>query len=566
MSEKERNREATDVATAGKAGKPLTQNSKAVAIADIPEEHIETDVLIIGGGIAGTWAALRAKQKGVKVTLVDKGMVGRSGKSPWFGVTCFYDPDGGTDGQEWVDASLQGTEFIGHKDYFKYFLKDSKNCWDEMVTWGVNKPNKSGHAGLFREQLLKAGVELRERIMITDLIKQNGEIVGAAGFPVDEDKLIVFKTKAVLNCGGAGTFKGPGYAVGPITFDAHMMAYRAGAEISGKEWTDFHTFPVKDPTMMWGMDFGHGLWAATKPEGHPQPIAAISAHQVNVPYARPGRPPGPPPGTADEAGNMRPPMPPGPRPDIDESSFTMSGTSGMAEHHLDGIFPKDDKFSSTVPGLFAAGDALCTAGSGMLGSGSAVSSSHAANAGEIVADYVMKRSQPAVDAAEISKAKERIFKSRSTAKGYSPAWVTQLMQSMMIPYHVLNVKKENRLQAALTNIEFLREQYCENLLANDAHELRLAHEIDNMALNAEMKLRASLLRTESRHNHYREDYPARDDENWLAWVIIEKQGEEMKVSKRLMPEEWRPDLSVPYKERYVLRFPGEIEFLESKKI
>ena len=43
-------------------------------------------------------------------------------------------------------------------------------------------------------------------------------------------------------------------------------------------------------------------------------------------------------------------------------------------------------------------------------------------------------------------------------------------------------------------------------------ELRLAHETENMLLNAEMKLRASLSRTESRGTHYREDYPARDDD------------------------------------------------------
>ncbi|MFA6708784.1 MAG: FAD-binding protein [Fusobacterium sp.] len=52
--------------------------------------------------------------------------------------------------------------------------------------------------------------------------------------------------------------------------------------------------------------------------------------------------------------------------------------------------------------------------------------------------------------------------------------------------------------------------------------MRLVHETRNMLLNAEMKLKASLFRTESRGNHYREDYPNTDDKNWLAWVVIEK--------------------------------------------
>jgi succinate dehydrogenase/fumarate reductase flavoprotein subunit len=41
-------------------------------------------------------------------------------------------------------------------------------------------------------------------------------------------------------------------------------------------------------------------------------------------------------------------------------------------------------------------------------------------------------------------------------------------------------------------------------------------------INAEMKLRASLYRTESRGNHYREDYPDTNDKDWLAWVVIEQ--------------------------------------------
>lgn len=45
-----------------------------------------------------------------------------------------------------------------------------------------------------------------------------------------------------------------------------------------------------------------------------------------------------------------------------------------------------------------------------------------------------------------------------------------------------------------------------------------------MMLNAEMRLRASLFRTESRGMHYRENYPERDDPNWLAWVMLKEEG------------------------------------------
>ncbi len=76
-----------------------------------------------------------------------------------------------------------------------------------------------------------------------------------------------------------------------------------------------------------------------------------------------------------------------------------------------------------------------------------------------------------------------------------------------------------------------------------------------MVLNAEMKLRSSMFRKESRGNHYREDYPKRNDPEWLAWVLLKDVDGRMDVSKKQMPEEWAPDKSKSYDENYPLEFP-----------
>ena len=123
--------------------------------------------------------------------------------------------------------------------------------------------------------------------------------------------------------------------------------------------------------------------------------------------------------------------------------------------------------------------------------------------------------------------------------GFSPRWVTQILRSVMTPYFITYIKHGRRLEAALTLVEFLRDHMAPMLYARDSHELRLAHETKNMVLNAEMMLRASLFRTESRGMHYREDYPRRDDSSWLAWTKLKEEGS-MKVFKELIPEEWRP--------------------------
>ena len=257
--------------------------------------------------------------------------------------------------------------------------------------------------------------------------------------------------------------------------------------------------------------------------------------------------------------------PRGPNALTPDTSLVMGSTAGEAPHRHDGLFAKDDKCASNIPGLFAAGDAMCTAGVGGVGISSSGSAVQGARAGVYAAEYVQKAKKPQISKAQLTEVKKRIFEPRAREKGYSPAWVTQVLQGIMTPYYVLYVKKKERLEAALVNIEFLRDHFGPKLLANDTHELRLAHETRNMILNAEMKLRASLFRTESRATHYREDYPARNDKEWLAWVIIKQKGNKMKLYKKPLPKSWKPDPSIPYERRYRRRFPGELEYLRKKR-
>jgi len=75
-----------------------------------------------------------------------------------------------------------------------------------------------------------------------------------------------------------------------------------------------------------------------------------------------------------------------------------------------------------------------------------------------------------------------------------------------------------------------------------------------------MKLRLSLERKESRGCHYREDYPFRDDENYLCYFVAEKgQDGSMEIRRVEYPDAWKGDRTEPYLERYTSYFPGEKE-------
>jgi succinate dehydrogenase/fumarate reductase flavoprotein subunit len=192
-----------------------------------------------------------------------------------------------------------------------------------------------------------------------------------------------------------------------------------------------------------------------------------------------------------------------------------------------------------------------------IGFATTTCSSTGARAGVAAAEYALKTAKLMRDTAELARVKSTVHAPLERTGGFSPRWVTQVLQNLMLPYFIMYVKHGDRLQATLTLVEFLRDHLVPKLMAKDPHELRLAHETTNMVLNAEMRLRASLFRTESRGCHYREDYPRRVDPDWLAWVLLKEEQGEMTAFKKPIPKKWWPDLSTPYVERYPVRFPGE---------
>jgi succinate dehydrogenase/fumarate reductase flavoprotein subunit len=177
-------------------------------------------------------------------------------------------------------------------------------------------------------------------------------------------------------------------------------------------------------------------------------------------------------------------------------------------------------------------------------------------AGAAAAKEALKIGTMSVDEEEICRAKQLVHGPLLRQGGYSPSWVTHLLQNTMMPYFISYIKKADRLEAALTTIEFIQVHLLPMLFARDPHELRLAHETINMVLSGN-ELRSALFRTESRGNHYREDYPYRDDLNWLAWIKIKEEQGKMKLIKVPVPTEWWPNLSIPYEQRYTFRLPGE---------
>ncbi|MDP2727409.1 MAG: succinate dehydrogenase/fumarate reductase flavoprotein subunit, partial [Dehalococcoidia bacterium] len=78
------------------------------------------------------------------------------------------------------------------------------------------------------------------------------------------------------------------------------------------------------------------------------------------------------------------------------------------------------------------------------------------------------------------------------------------------------------------------------LVASDVHELVKAIEIRNYVQCALLTYTAALERKESRENHFREEYPYRDDDNWLKWINMRRREDGVEMWTEPVPFERYP--------------------------
>lgn len=273
-------------------------------------KEVTTDVLVLGGGIAGCWAAIAAVKKGAKVTLVEKGATirsgaGGSGCDHWEsaatnpcsritpeeltqamikahhgynnGISHYIECREGFDrlldlekmGGKIRDSedAFKGAEFRDEKTKF-LFAYDYENRFTLRV-WGTTfKP------ALYNE-IRRLGVSIFDRTMATSLLtedgKQGARVVGATGINGRTGEFFIFKARATILCmsrptriwlfspglPGISEFRPP-----QCTGDGHAMGWKAGAEFTMMEksvrgeWSGERSFPP------YGTGNTHNTWYA----------------------------------------------------------------------------------------------------------------------------------------------------------------------------------------------------------------------------------------------------------------------------------------------------------------
>jgi succinate dehydrogenase/fumarate reductase flavoprotein subunit len=535
-------------------------------------DEYTTDVLVIGGGMAGLFAAVRAHDEGASTMIVSKGRLGSSGLTPFAKGIFSYDDNPSMSVDEFVAKVGRSAIETNNPVFTRQLAEHSTARVEELKQWGFFESPLCNHS--FMVPINQRNIPLHERIMVTHLVKEQGRVVGASGFSLDEQKIVHFKAKSVVLCTGSGAFKPNGFPVCDLTHDGTIMAYKIGAKVTGKEWNDGHpgsgensgssydnwNGQIEEKPNVTSTQVNHHLGVDSNYQaytqgpsrssggGPPESTEAGSGGPFTPEEFRmTGRPP------SDEGGPDRgkggPPRQggglfsfftsseAGGPPGMGKGTQVGGSSAGMAIHKAEGIVPIDENGQSTLPGLYAAGDALGSYMSGgiytQIGGSLAGSAIQGHFAGIAAAKSSAGVKQISVSSAKYASIEDEILAPLKRERGYSPAWVTQVLQGVMIPNFVLYIKKERMLNAALAYVEEMQESHQPLLVADDLHALRLAHETENMLISAEMKLKASVIRTESRCSHYRLDCPDIDYENWQAWLnILQAEDGSMQFEKQ----------------------------------
>jgi len=232
---------------------------------------VETDLLILGGGMAACGAAVEAaywaKKNGLKVTLVDKAAPDRSGAVA-MGLSAINQYVGLKDGantiKDYVDYVRQDLMGITREDQVANIARHVDSTVHLFEKWGLPiwKDKDGGYVHEGRWQLMINGESYKvivaeaaknalgteniyERVFITEPLMDGDRCVGAVGFSVRENKFYVFKSRATICAmgGAVGVFKprssgeGAGRAWYP-PFNSGASAYftiKAGAEMTCQE-------------------------------------------------------------------------------------------------------------------------------------------------------------------------------------------------------------------------------------------------------------------------------------------------------------------------------------------
>lgn len=544
-------------------------------------EVINTDILVIGTGFGGMSAAYEAVAKGRTVTMVDKASFRHGGGAGfnWDAIATWVPNDEFYKNETYVKKIVNQKALNNantsnpNADLSTVIINRGQTSPvrndDGSVKWYCDFPQMRGMEAYFprhdQDELAKASaVTVVDRTMITDLLISNGRCVGASGIYLPTGDFRVFRANAVILATGgtcwiygwasisAQTFNSP-----DNTGDVDAAAYRHGAGIGDAEYGAYDICTVYPE----GLAYGWGTILNADANEHEMIVdkdgnrmfppeqfdvtrfeagdRAFFNQQVAKQIVD---------GRGTEHGGVLIDISDAPLRDamkrnlavferfgIDVKTTLMEAAPEMYEHGGTPLID-DNLMSQDIPGLF------CVRGAGTAGTngGSCITLLHrfGSYATRSAIDYIEKAGEVTdIDWSCADAEYERLheIRTRKVENGLRPHVIRHAIQKACGTCLGVYRTKEAMEAAAAELARIRKEDLPRMIVTNPTQtyntEWKEAIENYNLMEIAEMSVRASLLREETRGAYLRADFPEKDDENWACTLVARKKDDEMVFEK-----------------------------------
>ena len=528
------------------------------------------DVLIVGAGLAGMRAALSARQGGADVAVISKVHPVRSHSNAAQGGINAALEHAGDDWRDHAYDTVKGSDYLGDQDAIEIMCREAGSEVIQMEHFGVTfSRDEEGRLGtrafggqgkartffvadftgqallhVLYEQIMRAGVRVYEEWFVLELIVEDGECAGAVVMEIRTGDVHVIKAKAVIMAaGGLGRVFEPSTNALICTGDGMGLAYRAGASLMDMEMVQYHPTTLK----------GSGVLITEGARGEGAHLLNADGERFMKRYA---------PNMMELA--SRDVVSRAEQTEINEGrgidgcvlldmrhlgeriirerltqildiARDFANVNLMEEpvpirpgmHYQMGGIKTDVDGQTQLPGLYAAGEAACVSvhGGNRLGANSLL-------------DTLVFGRRSGEHAAEVSKSKSHGQLGDSAADGQkahiqrllenekSSDMFGQIRQDMgnTMNEHLAVYRNQTGMESALDTVRQLRERYRSVYVQDKGRtwntNLVFTLELGFMLDSAEAITLAAIERKESRGAHTREDFPDRDDANWLKHILV----------------------------------------------
>ncbi len=528
------------------------------------------DVLIIGAGLAGMRAALSARQNGADVAVISKVHPVRSHSNAAQGGINAALEHAGDDWHDHAYDTVKGSDYLGDQDAIEVMCQEAGSEVIQMEHYGVTfSRDENGRLGtrafggqgkartffvadftgqallhVLYEQIMRAGVRVYEEWFVLEILVEDGECAGAVVMEIRSGDIHVIRAKAVIMAaGGLGRVFEPSTNALICTGDGMGLAYRVGAPLMDMEMVQYHPTTLKGSGVLITEGArGEGAYLLNS-EGDrfmeryaPNMMELASrdvvsrAEQTEINEGR-----GIDGSVLLDLRHLSEPLIRERLTQILDIARDFANVNLLEEpvpirpgmHYQMGGVKTDVDGQTPLPGLYAAGEVACVSvhGGNRLGANSLLDTLvFGRRSGEHAAELAKSKAHKEIDDSAADGEKTHIQRLLDNARSKDMFGQIRVDMGTTMNDHLAVYRNQAGMESALGTIRQLRERY-QSVYVPDKGKtwntnLVFTLELGFMLDCAEAITLSAIERKESRGAHTREDFPERDDENWLRHILV----------------------------------------------